>query len=94
MPWSLRKKRSLVKAGADPLQARITDYWNTLDSTEKLAHENKQLLSQVTNANLKSMQSGSIQAPPFTNVLKQIIINAERNHGQYPTHWQHSVTLK
>ena len=43
--WPLRKKRLLEKAASDPLQTRITDYWNILDDIQKLVSENRLLSS-------------------------------------------------
>jgi len=42
--WSNRKKRSLEQAAEDPMQSRITDYWNVMDTIEQLQYKNDKLL--------------------------------------------------
>ena len=56
--------------------------------------ENRQLsllLQQFASSN------ESTQVPPqesFTNILRQLVLNAEKNHNKCPTHRRHSAILK
>ena len=90
--WSSRKKRSLEMAASDPLQSRITDYWKILSNIEKLARENEKLsllLQQAYDASCEPCSHIS-----FTNMLKEMICNAEKNCGQHRTHRRHPIILK
>ena len=92
---SERNKRSLVKAASNPSQRPITDYLKIVNSIEKLMAENKKLsmlLSQFAIAESKEHHLN--KTPPFTNILKQICINAEKNLGKYPTSRRHLPILK
>ena len=97
--WSFRKQRSLLKAGSDSGQTHITDYWSILNNVEKLANENKRLstLLQQFREQFKYDQTSN-ETPnhisSFTNILKQMMVNAEKNIGQYPTHRRHPEILK
>ena len=93
--WSSRKRRSLLKAGADHGQTRITDYWSILNNVEKLAYDNKKLsllLQQFKFDQTSNEIPNHISS--FTNILKQIIVNAEKNIEKYPTHRRHPGVLK
>ena len=95
LSWSNRKKRSLVKAASDPSQTRITDYLTMLDSIEKLTAENKRLSMLLSQLELTENGSNHTSSPAsFTNILRQIFSNAEKNSGQYPTHRRHLPILK
>ena len=83
--WSSRKQRSLLKAGADHGQTRITDYWSILNNVEKLANDNKKLsllLQQFKFDQTSNETPNHISS--FTSILKQIIVNAEKNIEKYP----------
>ena len=78
--WSSRKQISLLKAGADHRQTRITDYWNILNNVEKLANDNKKLsllLQQFKFDQISNETPNHISS--FTNILKQIIFKVEKN---------------
>ena len=40
---SFKKKRPLEQTADDPLQLRITDYWNIMDDIEQLQYKNEKL---------------------------------------------------
>ena len=71
--YSSRKKRLLEKAAADPLQTRITNYWNIsdIDNVQRLVSENGRLslllqqFSTVENSELVPENS-------FGTILKQL----------------------
>jgi len=61
-----------------------------VDGIEKLMAENKRLsmlLSQF--AIMESREAETSKAPSFTNILRQLFINAKNNLGQYSTRCRH-----
>ena len=93
--YSPRQKRLLEKVAADPLQTRITDYWNisAIDNVQRLVSENRRLslllqqFSTVENSELVPENS-------FGTILKQLFLSAEKNHESCPTHRRHPSILK
>ena len=79
-----------MKAASDPAQTHITDYLKIVDGIEKLMAENKRLsmlLSQF--AIMESREAETSKTPSFTNILRQLFINAKNNLGQYSTRRRH-----
>ena len=93
--WALRKKRSLEQAAEDPLQLRITDYWNIVDDLEQLQYKNEKLsmLVRELEVSLGAFHQNPIKSK-FSNLLQILISNAEQNCGKYPTKRKHSDTIK
>ena len=93
--YSSRQKRLLEKVAADPLQTRITDYWNLsdIDNVQRLVSENRRLsmllqqFSTVENSELVPENS-------FGTILKQLFLSAEKNRECCPTHRRHPSILK
>ena len=92
---SARVKKQLLKAGKDPSQTQITDYFQILDTIEKLLDKNLRLseLLQQYNSEDKS-ETMSNHDSSFTPVLKQLLLNAEKNIEKVPKHRRHSDILK
>lgn len=80
-----RRKKSLVKAAGDIKQTCITQYYDIVDEIERLSH---------TNEVLSMLQRQSPDELPFRPVLKQIIMNAERNATVLPQAKRHPEVLK
>ena len=76
----------------DSTQTYITDYFKVLDDIETLAKENEKLsklLKQCcTNKYIDTGGHG------LTPILRQILINAEKNVCKYPTQRRHTEILK
>ena len=93
--WALRKKRSLEQAAEDPLQLRITDYWNLMDNIEQLQYKNEKLSMLLRELELSLVASHQNQTKSkFNNLLQSMISNAEQNCGKFPTKRKHSSTIK
>ena len=80
-----RKQRKDIH---DPAQTCITDYFKILNEIEILAKENVKL-SKLLQQNDKSFNTGGL-----TPILKQILINAEKNALIYPSQRRHTEILK
>lgn len=88
-----------MKASADSGQTRITDYWNILNNIERLAIENNKLSSLLQQFREQFIYYQTSTENPnhilsFTNILKEMMANAERNASQYPTYRRHPEILK
>ena len=75
----------LVKAASDIKQTCITQFYDILNEIERLSHTNK-LLSVF--------QQKCPDDRPFSPILKQIILNAERNATALPQVKRHTEVLK
>ena len=75
----------LVKAASDIKQTCITQFYDILNEIERLSHTNK-LLSVF--------QQKCPDDRPFSPILKQIILNAERNVTALPQAKKHTEVLK
>ena len=84
-----RMQRKIIH---DFTQTYITDYFKVLDDIETLAKENEKLsklLKQCcTNKYIDTGGHG------LTPILRQILINAEKNVCKYPTQRRHTEILK
>lgn len=92
---SARAKRQLLKAGKDPSQTHITDYFRILDNIEQLLDKNlklSELLQQYNSEDKTATMSNHDSS--FTSVLKQLLLNAEKNIERVPKHRRHSDILK
>ena len=80
------------KSRFDPTQTFITDYFKVLDEIEILARENKKLskLLKQCGRNPYSNDGGH----GLTPIMKQMLLNAEKNAYKYPTQRRHSELLK
>ena len=85
--WSRegRRKKLLVKAASDIKQTCTTQYYDIVDEIERLSH---------TNEVLSVLQQRPSDQLPFSPVLKQIIVNAERNATALPQAKRHPEVLK
>ena len=81
-----RKQR---KVTYDPTQTCITDYFKILDDIEILAKQNAKLSKLLQQSNNKSLNTGGL-----TPILRQILINAEKNAFIYPSQRRHTEILK
>jgi len=60
-----------------------------------LMAENKRLSMLLSQFAIAESREHHLNKPPsFTNILKQIFINAKKNLGQYSTHHMHLPILK
>jgi len=85
----LRKQR---KIDLDSTQTLITDYFKVLDEIEVLAKENEKLSRLISQCGLNPYSIGGGHG--LTPILKQMLINAEKNVYKYPTQRRHSELLK
>lgn len=86
---TFRKQRKITY---DPAQTYITDYFKVLDEIETLAKENEKLSNLLKQCvSNKYINTGSHGLTP---ILRQILINAEKNVCRYPTQRRHSEILK
>lgn len=96
--WSrgARNRKLLEKAGSDPAQKRITEFYNILTDIEKLIESNEKLSLMLQNARTSMYDDEHPISckEQFSAVLKQIVINAERNVEQVPTQRRHPTVLK
>ena len=94
--WSSRKKRHLEAAISDPSQSLITDYWKIMSTIEQLEHKNDTLtaLLQQVRSSETTPYVNSANTISFSNILQELIKNAERNHYKYPTHRRHSEIMR
>jgi len=96
--WSreARNRKLLEKAGSDPAQKRITEFYNVLTDIEKLIESNEKLSLMLQNArtSIHDDEHPISCKEQFSAILKQIVINAERNVGQVPTQRRHPTVLK
>lgn len=91
---SARAKKQLLKAGKDPSQTRITDYFQILDTIEKLLDKNLRLSELLQQYSEDKTETVSNHDSSFTPVLKQLLLNAEKNIERVPKHRRHSDILK
>ena len=98
--WSReeRAKRQLLKAANDPSQSRITDYLQILNDIEKLLQTNiklSDLIQQYSKDLEKGQSSPAINlSMSLTPILKQLILNAEKNSESLPHQRRHPEILK
>jgi len=97
--WSReeRAKRQLLKAADEPCQSCITDYFTILNDIEKLLQANAKLsnLVQQYPCTSKDMASPVVNLNmSFTPILKQLVLNAEKNAESVPNHRRHPDILK
>jgi len=88
-------KKSLEQVTEDPLQSRITDCWNIMDSVEPLQYKNEKVSTLLRGLELSLAVAH--QDPiklRVNNLLHSMISNAEQNCGKYPTKQKHSSTIK
>lgn len=97
--WSrtARKRRYIEKAGSDPTQTTLTEYYHVLTDIEKLLKAN-QKLSALLQANMQNEEKGEPTLTVnhqsfFSTILKQIILNAEKNAGKHCTSRRHPIIL-
>ena len=83
---SARKQR---KPTYDPGQTCITDYFNLLNEIEMLAKENAKLSKLLQQNDNRSFNTGGLNP-----ILRQILINAEKNAFIYPSQRRHTEILK
>ena len=81
-----RKQRKVIH---DPAQTCITDYFKILNEIEILVKENVKLTKLLQQNGNKSFNTGSL-----TPILKQLLINAEKNASIYPSQRRHTEILK
>lgn len=91
---SARKKRKLEKAGADPMQSHITDFFKILSNIEKLTRENEKLSLLLQQFCMTRDGEHTVEHHSLTPILKQIIRNAERNVAKHKTQRRHPEILK
>ena len=93
--WSraCRKQRWIEKAGAAPDQNKITDYFRILTDIENLIKSNEKLLA-LLQTSMHEKESTTKCELLCTTLLKQIIINAEKNTGKCNTHRRHPEMIK
>ena len=88
--WSrTARKRYIEKAGSDHTQTTLTEYFNVLTNIEKLL-KTYQKLSALLQTNMLNEEKGAPTCTVnhqsfFSTILKQIILNAERNAGKHCT---------
>ena len=101
--WSReeRAKRQLLKAADDPCQSHITDYYKILNDVEKLLQANAKLSDLIEQHSkdavckeMKKDQSSPVVNLSFTPILKQLILNAEKNVESLQNHRRHPEILK
>ena len=96
--WSrgARNRKLLEKAGSDSAQKKITEFYNILTDIEKLIESNEKLSLMLQNARNNMHDDGQPLSckEQFSAILKQILINAEKNVGQVPTQRRHPIVLK
>ena len=94
--WSRdeRAKQQLLKAANNPGQTRITDYFQILNDIEKLLQTNSKLSDLVQQ--YSKVQSTAVvnHNVSFTPILRQLILNAEKNVESLSNHRRHSEILK
>jgi len=81
-----RKKR---KVDFDPL---ITDYFKVLDEIQLLAYQKEKLSRLISQCGLNPYSIGGGHG--LTPILRQMLVNTEKNVGKYPTQRRHSELLK
>jgi len=73
-------------------------YWKVLDNIEKLIKENEKLSLLLQNSTIFNVGSDLCEPASClsscTNILKEMIHNAEKNCGKYRTHRRHPEILK
>jgi len=87
-------QRQLLKAASDPCKSRITDYFQILNDIEQLLKVNSKLSDLLQQYKKEQSEAIICHDESFTPILRQLILNAERNLDQAPNHRQHSEILK
>ena len=87
-------QRQLLKAASNPCQSRITDYFQILNDIEQLLKANLKLSDLLQQYRKEQSEVIISHDASFTPILRQLILNAERNLDQAPNHWRHSEILK
>jgi len=96
LKWSRdeRAKQQLLKAANDPCQTHITDYFQVLNDIESLLQTNSKLSDLVQQYSNDQSTSVVNHNAPFTPILRQLILNAEKNVESLPNHRRHPEILK
>ena len=87
-------QRQLLKAASNPCQSRITDYFQILNDIEQLLKANLKLSDLLQQYRKEQSETIISHDASFTPILRQLILNAERNLDQAPNHRRQSEILK
>jgi len=87
-------QKQLLKAASDPCQSHITDYFHILNDIEKLLQANSKLSDLLQQYKKEQSEVIVFHDASFTSILRQLILNAERNLDKAPNHRRHSEILK
>ena len=93
--WSrgARLKRKLEAIDADPLQTKMTNYFQIADKIEYLAREN-QKLSALLKESFATLSNDSIKSKEIGPILHQMLLTVERNSNKSACQRRHTILLK
>ena len=80
-----------MKAAANPTQSKITSFFQIVDKMEKLVEQNPEMkeLMRVAQCQRREREVESI-----CPLLKQLLVNAERNAQMLPQQRRHEQVMK
>ena len=87
-------QRQLLKAASDPCQTHITDYFQLINNIEELLKANSKLCDLLQQYRKDQSDTVISHNSSFAPILKQLVLNAEKNLDRAPSHRRHSDIMK